>query len=221
MKRKYPASIAALSLCLFLASPALAEGKGDRAQKAIAEASGKIDAALRVGGAGNAAEMQLRAQALLRAAREDIAHGDKDQAIADANHASTLADASIVEAQRSHARAENAERAHNQAVTAEAQNEANAANVRADQAQQAAAAAQADAAKARATPPPAPVVVITPPPAQPTTTTAVTTQTVSSSSVAPAKPVVRKKVRRVVRHSTAPARRILTKRTTTTVTTTH
>ena len=92
----------AMSALLLLSSPAMAESQKDQARRAIAEATGKIDAAIRVGTGGGALALQAQAQASLRTAREDLATGQKAQAIVDANHASMLADAAIAETQRSH-----------------------------------------------------------------------------------------------------------------------
>ena len=87
-------------LALLVAGPALAEGKGDRAQEAIARASGKIDAANKLGVGGEVPGMIARAQAALDTAKEDAASGHKEAAIADANHASQLADTALGVAQK-------------------------------------------------------------------------------------------------------------------------
>ena len=88
------------ALALLVAGPALAEGKGDRAQEAIARASGKIDAANKVGVGGEVPGMIARAQAALDTAKEDAASGHKEAAIADANNASQLADTALGVAQK-------------------------------------------------------------------------------------------------------------------------
>jgi hypothetical protein len=195
-------------MLLMLATPAIAEGKADRARAAIAEATGKIDAANKLGANGEVPRLQAEAQAALRAARENLASGRKEEAISAANHASTTADLAIGEAQKNRANADQAQRANAEATAAAAQQDAAAANVRADAAQQAAASAAADAAAARAAPP----VIIAP--AAPTTT--VTTETVKTA--APARTVKRAPVRRTVKRTTvAPA---VAEKTTTTVTTT-
>lgn len=199
------ASLGATAL-IFAASPTLAQGKADRARSAIAEAHGKIDAANKVGVAGDAPRMQAEAQAALRTAEEELARGQKEAAITDAHRASQLADTALGEAQRNRNMQANAQQAEAQAATAEAQQQAHAANERADAAQQAAASAAADAAAARAAPP---VVV-----AAPTPTTTVTTETVKQQASSSA-PTVR---RRVVRKSTAPKSSTVEK-TTTSVTT--
>lgn len=201
---------AALSALLLVTTPALAEGKADRARAAIAEATGKIDAANKLGANGEVPRLQAEAQAALRAARENLARGHKEEAIAAANHASTTAELAIGEAQKNRMNAERAQRANTEATAAAAQQDAAMANARADAAQQSAAAAASDAAAARATPP-----VVIAAPAPPTTT--VTTETVKQ--VAPARTVKRAPVRRVVKRTTrtAPA---VSEKTTTTVTTT-
>lgn len=207
------AGAAALVACT--AVPALAEGKGDRAQKAIAEARGKIDAAVKAGTIQHVPGLQARAEASLRAAQEDIAAGHKEQAIADANQASMLADTAIGEANKQQAENAAADRANAAATTAaatdaavSAQQDAAAANARANAAEQSAAAANAQAEALRNTPPPAPA------PAPVATTTTVTTEkAVRSASTAPAA-----KPKRVV-HRRTTAGHTTTEKTTTTVTT--
>lgn len=195
----------ALSACLMvLATPAFAEGKADRARAAIAEASGKIDAADKAGVASETPHLTAQASAALRAAQEDLKAGHKEDAIAAANHASELADIALGEANKHHAE----QRANAAAATAAAQQDSAAANARADSAQQAAAAAAADAAAARAA---AATPVIVPP--APTTT--VTTETVKASSV-PTSTAKRKVVYKAPVHSTRAA---VSEKTTTTVTT--
>ncbi|MDB5715364.1 MAG: hypothetical protein JWO15_2761 [Sphingomonadales bacterium] len=206
-RSKFIARGAAISAFLMLANPAYAEGKADRARAAIAEASGKIDAANKLGANGEVPRLQAEAQAALRSARENLASGHKEEAIADANHASTTADLAIGEAQKNRMNAERAQRSNAEATAAVAQQDAAAANARADAAQQSAASAAADAAAARAAPP-----VILAAPAAPTTT--VTTETVKHVAT-PARKAA--PVRRVVKRSTTtPA---VSEKTTTTVTT--
>ena len=204
-----------LSLMVVTAPVAMAQGKADRARSAIAAAQAKIDASAQVG-AGNAVPAeQARANEALAQAKEMLASGHKDEAIAAANRASALADTALGRTQQTHA-AVNAARtdaaaaavdsarqdaAASQAQAAQAQAQAADANARADAAQQQAAVASADAAAARAAPPPAPAV------------TAVTTETTKSTNVTPAK---RHVVRRVV---TTPAKATTTEKTTTTVST--
>lgn len=191
---------------MFAGSPALAQGKADRARAAIAEARGKIDAANKVGVAGDAPRLQAEAQAALRTAEEELARGKKDEAIADALHASELADTALGAAQQARNAQASAQQADAQAAAAQAQQQAQAANERADAAQQQAAAATADAAAARAAPP---VIVAAP---TPTPTTTITTETTKQAVAAPTVH------RRVVRKSTTPRARTVEK-TTTSVTT--
>ncbi|QNQ12178.1 hypothetical protein H3Z74_22365 [Sphingomonas alpina] len=196
------------ALLLSSATPAFARGKTDRAHEAIAAAKAKVDAANKLGASGEVPRLQAQAQAALRSAEEDLAAKRKDQAIAEANRASELADTAIGISERNRNEAVNAERA----AAADAQQEAAAANARAQAAQQEANAAAADAAAARAAPPPAPIVIAPPAP----TTTTITTETVKSAApatVARKKVTVRKPVRRVVKRSGT------AEKTTTTVTT--
>lgn len=201
------ASIIAAGLSLALATtPAFAEGKADRARAAIAQASGKIEASGKIGVSGDAPRLHAQAQAALRTAQESLASGHKEDAIAQANHASELADMALNQAQRDRTNAAHAQQAQAASVAINAQADAAAANARADTAEQAAAAAAADAAAARAAPP---VVVAAPAP-----TTTVTTET--TKAVTAAKPAVRRVVR-TVRHPGVKA--TATEKTTTTVTT--
>ncbi len=211
--RNYSMTTRALCISVLLlstATPAFARGKTDRAHEAIAAAKAKVDAANKLGASGEVPRLQAQAQAALRSAEEDLAAKRKDQAIAEANRASELADTAIGLSERNRNETVNAERA----AAADAQQEAAAANARAQAAQQDANAAAADAAAARAAPAPAPIVIAPAPPA-PTTTT-VTTETVKSpaaTTVARKKVTVRKPVRHVVKRAGA------TEKTTTTVTT--
>src|ERR1700754_762487 len=146
MRRPIPIArgIGFSALLVLAMTPAIA-GKGDRAQTAIAEARGKVDAANKAGTAGQVPGLQARAQAALRTAEEDIARGDKEQAIADANHASELADMAIGEANKARTENEQARHADAMAAATSAQQDAAAANARADAAEQSAAAANAQA----------------------------------------------------------------------------
>jgi hypothetical protein len=205
-----------LASVALLAAPVLAEGKGDRAQKAIAEAQGKVDAAGKAGAAWTP-DLQSRAEAALRAAHEDVSAGHKEQAIADANRASELADMVIGHAAQARDAATSAQIANAAAQTAAAQQQAQdaqqqaaaasqdaaAANARADAAQQQAAAAQQQAAAA-----------VTTAPATTTVTTVEKDAHTQVASSAPAKPV-----HHVVRKSGA-THAVTEKSTTTTVTTT-
>ena len=210
----------AISALLLLSSPATAESLKDQARRAIAEATGKIDASIRVGTGGGALALQTQAQASLRTAREDLATGQKAQAIVDANHASMLADSAIAETQRSHLASESAQRTNTEALTSTALQSAAAANARADAAQQSATIANAEAANARANPP-VPVMIMVPPAplAAPAPTTSVTTETTKSTSVVPARTVRRRVRHHVVHNNHAVAPHSVTQKTTTTVTT--
>jgi hypothetical protein len=210
-------ALGAALAALLAAGPAIA-GKGDRARAAIAEASGKIDAANKIGASGDAPRLQAEAAASLRAAREDLARGHKEQAFDEANHASELADTAIGQAQRNRSEAEAAGRAHAENAAAAARQQAAAANARADSAEQAANAAAAAADAARNAPAPAPVVVAMPAPQPPPQTTTVTTEHASTTAVA-ATPARRRVVRRVVHRPVRHATRTVVHRTTTTVST--
>jgi hypothetical protein len=200
---------AAFSVLMLLATPVYAEGKADRAKTAIAEATGKIDAANKLGANGEVPRLQAEAQAALRSAREALSSGHKEEAIAAANHASTTADLAMGEAQKNRVNAERMQRSNAESTAAAAQQDAAAANARADAAQQSAASSAADAAAARAAPP---VVLAAPAP-----TTTVTTETVKHVAV-PSRTVKSVPVRRVVkRRTTAP---VVAEKTTTTVTST-
>lgn len=199
---------AALAAMLVFASPASAEGKADRARQAIAAASAKVDAANKVGATGEVPGLQAEAAHNLATAKEMLAAGHKEDAIAAANRATALADTAIGKTQQS----QNAQADAVANVAANAQQDAAAANERAANAEQAAAAASADAAAARAAPP----VVVAQAPAVPQTTT-VTTETVKSSTAARASTPVKKKVVATRKPTT---RSSVAEKTTTTVTTT-
>ncbi|WP_420137766.1 hypothetical protein [Sphingomonas sp.] len=203
-------SLCAASALALVAAPALA-GKHDRAEQAIAEARGKIDAANKVGTAGEAPHSTAAAEASLKLARESLASGHKEEAIQQAIHASQLADTAIGQTQQNRSAAEQTQRADAADAAAAAQQEAAAANERAATAEQAAAAAAADAQAARSAPP---IVVAANTPA-PTTT--VTTETTKHSSVAPA---TRTRVRKAPVRTTVRTRPVATETTKTTVTTT-
>jgi hypothetical protein len=207
---RFPVILACVSgVALFAASPALGQGKKDRAREAVAAAQAKVDAAGKVGAAGEVPRLLAQAQAALRTAQEDLAGDHKEQAIADANHASMLADQALGEAQRAKlARARDDKQAAD-AAAADAARSAADANARA-------AAAEADANAARNAPPPAPVVIAAPPPPAPTSTT-VTTETVAPATKVVTRAAPRKRVvtRRHVVRKAAPA----TVKTKTTVTT--
>ncbi|MGN6820731.1 MAG: hypothetical protein ACTHJR_18905 [Sphingomonas sp.] len=220
---RYPLILACVSgAALVIAPPAFGQGKKDRAEAAVAAAQAKVDAASKVGAAGEVPRLLAQAQAMLRTAQEDLAHDSKVKAIEDANHASMLADQALGEAQRAKlARARDDRNAAN-AAAADAARSAADANARA-------AAAEADANAARNAPPPPPVIIAAPPapppPAPAPTSTTVTTETVAPAAptkvvnVAPRKRVVVKRrvaaKRHVVVRKAAPA----TVKTKTTVTT--
>jgi hypothetical protein len=202
--------IAGISAAIILtsSSAALAEGKKDRAEQAIVVASTKIDAANKVGAAGQLPRMQAAAAAALREAREDLASGHKEQAIAAANRASQLADTALGEAQRMKTEAAASQRSKAEEATDAAQRQASAANTRAESAERAAASAAADAQAARNARP----IVVAPAEPAPTTTT-VTTETKHSRAMP-----VRHRVRHVVHHrATHPRDGATSVKTTTTV----
>lgn len=196
-------------LLIAAASPAVAQGKADRARTAIAEASAKIDAANKIGASGEVPRLQAEAQAALRTAKEDLSSGRKEEAIAAANHASELADMALGESHKRQMNAAGSAQADAAATAAAAQQDAAAANARADNAEQAAASAAADAAAARNAPP---VLAVAPPAA----TTTVTTET--TKAVAPRTAVKRRVVHRTTARQAARTP-VATEKTTTTVTT--
>lgn len=206
---------AGLSLVLALsATPAFSQDREDRARVAIGEARAKIDAANKIGAAGEVPRMVAEASAALRDAEEQFKRDHNSNAIAAAHRASELADVALGEAQKSQTNAARAETGAAQMAAEDARREAAAANERAASAESAAAAASADAAAARATPP-QPVIVAAP--AAPATTVTVekteqTTRPAASYSAKPKK-VVKKKT------TVRPAART-TETETTTVTTT-
>jgi hypothetical protein len=210
-------STAALSTALLFSSPALAAGKADRARAAIAEATGKVDAAAKVGTGGDAPRLNAEASAMLRQAKQNLASGHKEEAFDDANRASQLADTAIGVSQRARTEGEKTQRANAEASAAVAQQDAAAANARADAAQQAAAASAADAAAARATPP---VVIAAPAPA-PASTTITTAETVTTPAAVRQATAKRTVKRRVVRHTAPRTKAVVTRKTTTTTVTTN
>ncbi len=156
-------------------------GEETRAEAAIAEASGKIDAGDKAGVGTAAPDMQRQAREALMSAQDLLTHHKKVEALAAAHHASDLADQAIVVAnarkidadrtrrddQRSTeaAATQSATMANMRANSAEAATDA--ANQRADAAERSSAAANAQADAMRNAPPP--VVA-------PTTTTVELTQ---------------------------------------------
>jgi hypothetical protein len=179
MRRIATGSLISLSVALLATSPAFAGGKNEQATAAIAAAEAKIDAANKVGASGEVPRVQASAGAALRAAKNDLSHGEKDEAIIDANRAATLADQAIGEAQKAQA----GRAAMQQGAAAEAAEDAAAANARAESAQR-------EAATARATP-----VVVAPVATAPTTSATVTTDVDANP------PVLHRRVaHRVVHH---------------------
>ncbi|TVV75468.1 hypothetical protein [Sphingomonas solaris] len=194
----------AASVLMLAATPALA-GDEERARAAIAEAQGKIDAAGRMKAGEVTPDAIAKAQASLRLAQEEIKSGHEQKAIQAAIEAQQFADTAIGRTQQRNDAAVQAQAA----TTVDAQQQAVAANVRADAAEQAAASAAADAQAARNAPP---VVVAAP------ATTTVTTETVKTA--APARAAVKRPVRKVVaRTTTTKPRAAVVEKTTTTVTT--
>ena len=140
-KKHYLAALAP-ALALILAAPAFAEGKGDRAQKAIAAAEAKLETARASGAATDMPQEFAHAQQALSDAKEDVGAGKKEDAIMAANHAGALADAVVLEQQKHKDMA--AARQHEMA-----EHQVDAAQQTAVAAQQTASSAQADAAAAR------------------------------------------------------------------------
>ena len=213
-------ALAALVAITALAGPAYA-GDQTRAEAAIAAAKGKIDAGDKVNVANQAPELQAQARAELVQAQDLLGNHHKKEAIAAAQHAGELADQAIVAAHSRQLETERMRRADirdtanaaqasaNQTANMannradNAQNATNMANMRADSAERSAAAANAEAQTLRNTPP------------APTTTT----MSVSEHQTTSAAPVVHHKAkRRVVHHKVVRANG---KTTTTTVTTSH
>lgn len=162
MKTIHQTLLAASMLAVAWTSPAMAEGKADRAKKAIAVAEAKISAADTAGADTMLAVDQAKAKQALADAREDLSAGRKEEAIETANHAAMIADANLGQAQRMKAErtAARVEAAKTDAAIAQAQaNEATqqaaaqqvaAANERAANAEQSAKIAQQEAMAARA-----------------------------------------------------------------------
>ena len=197
------------------ALPAVAyAGEAERARTAIAEARGKIDAGDKVGLTAEAADIQGRARAALESAEMRLAKGRKGEAIADAQHASELADMAIVSADKHKVAAERNGRMEAQSSAAVASESAAAANARAEAAQQAAAAAQQSAATANAQ---ADALRNVPPPPAPTTTTV---STVEKDVVQDPAPVTHTTAHRTTHRAVHKAVPVVAK-TTTTVTTTQ
>ncbi|WJS97166.1 hypothetical protein [Novosphingobium humi] len=162
MKPLHSTLLAATMLAVAWSTPAMAEGKADRAKKAIAVAEAKISAADTAGADTLLAVDQAKAKQALADAREDLSAGRKEEAIETANHAAMIADANLGQAQRMKAQhtAARVEAAKTDAAIAQAQaseatqqaaaQQVAAANERAANAEQAAQAAQQEAMAARA-----------------------------------------------------------------------
>jgi hypothetical protein len=181
----------AASALMLVAAPAFA-GDEERARAAIAEAQGKIDAAVRVKANDVTPDQLASAQASLKLAQEELKSGHEQKAIQAAIQSQQFADTAIGRV------------AQRQSATVNAQS-AVAADAQAD-------AAAADARAARSAPP----VVVAPTPA-PTTT--VTAETVRSAVPArTTRTAVRRPVKKTVKRTTTAPRAVTTK-TTTTVTT--
>ncbi len=221
--------LAAVLAATMLPAAAFA-GEQTRAEAAIAEAKGKIDAGDRVGTSNQAPELQAQARAALSTAQDLLSHHKKSEAIAAAHHASELADQAIVTANTRKNDADHARRddlrdtasqaqqsaasANTRAATAEAASvNANAradsaeqattvANIRANTAEQSTIAANAQAEALRS----------------PTTTTVAMTQHETVEPVATPAPVRKPRHRRVMHRHHAAAH---VKTTTTTIVTTH
>jgi hypothetical protein len=111
-------------------------GEQTRAEAAIAEAHGKIDAGDKAGAANQAPELQAQARSELRTAEDLLTHHHKQEALASAHHASELADQALASATSRRAEAEHARHDEQRDATSAAQQSAANANVRADNAQQ-------------------------------------------------------------------------------------
>jgi hypothetical protein len=204
-----------------LSSTAVYAGEQTRAEAAIAEASGKIEAGDKAGVGTQAPELQKQAHEALMTAQDLLSHHKKSEALSAAQHAGELADQAMVVANRhkseadSHRRDDQRDaeaRAHESAAVADtransAEAATAAANTRAAVAEQASATANAQADAMRNAPP-----VIAPP-----TTTTVTMTAHDDTVATPVAPVHRKHHRIIHRHGRAAH----VKSTTTTVTTTH
>jgi hypothetical protein len=194
---------------LLVATPALAQGKKERAEDAVVAARAKVDIANKLQPVGEVPRLQAAAAAALRLAEDDLKADRKVKAVETANRAQQLAEEAIGISQREQANATNAAQTNAQVQAAQAQAAAADANARAAAAEQAAAQAQAQAAAARATP----VVVAQPAPAE----TTVTTET--TAAPAPRVTTTKRVVRRPVRRTTAARSAAPAVRTTTTVST--
>ena len=208
----------AAALAAAMAPTAVYAGEQTKAEAAIAEARGKIDAGDKVGASEQAPQLQAQAREALASAQDLLSHHHKGEANVAAHHASDLADQAIVSANNHKTEAEHARRDELRNSAADAQQSAadantradNAqrattmANVRADSAERSSAAANAQADALRNAPPPV---------APPSTTTVAVTQH-EVEPVAPTHQIRHRVIHK--RHHRAPV-----KSTTTTITTTH
>lgn len=140
-------TLATLAFVLAFGSPAHAAGKADRARAAIATAEGKIQAGDAAGVQTVLPARQAEARKLLNTAKEDLAAGHKEDAVAAANQASAVAEGALGEAQKR----KDAEADAQAAQAAAAQRQADAARQQAALARQQAAAADQQRAQAEAT----------------------------------------------------------------------
>jgi hypothetical protein len=224
---KFPHLTPNLGLAALLATAMIPTGayagEETRAQAAIAEASGKIDAGDKAGVGDQAPDLQRQAHQALISAQDLLAHHKKMEAIAAAQHAGELADQAMASANARKTQAERDRRndirdsastaatANNRANSAEqaasqanmradsAEQATNNANLRANSAEQSSAAANARADELRA----------------PTTTTLAVTQ---RDADVPTKAPVHHVRHHPVRHH---AHATHAKTTTTVVTTSH
>lgn len=153
------ALMAATALCLSFAAPAHAQGKADRARAAIAEAQTKIDTAESLGTSTAQPGRTAEANAALARAKENLAAGHKPEAIADAIHASALADTALGQMQKNanerrdavqaQAQAQSNDVARAQMSVDAARQQTDMANDRATRAENAAAVSASDAAFSR------------------------------------------------------------------------
>ena len=218
------AGLAALLAAAILPTTAFA-GEQARAEAAIAEAKGKIDSGDKMGVGDQAPELQGQARQALMTALDLLKHHKKMDALAEAHHASDLADEAIISANSRKSSAERDRRDNLREATSAAQQSAATANMRADNAEQAtttanirANAAEQSSAEANAQ---ATALRNTPPvPVMPSTTTVAVTENVSAEPVAtPTHHMRHKALHHKVTHRHVRVNHIKT--TTTTVTTNH
>lgn len=141
---KSTVALAALLASTMLPIAAYA-GEQTRAEAAIAEAKGKIDAGDKVGAGDQAPQLQGQARAALATAQDLLSHHKKTDAIVAAHHASDFADQAIMAANSRKASSERDRRDDLRDTASNAQATAASANLRADSAEQATAAANARA----------------------------------------------------------------------------